>query len=398
MPVNFPRGLDITSTTDMLSKYLYQKGMKQQQDEEQLRALSGVAPHFQRQRVDYSPQEYSRPTFGGVQGLTQPVTPSSVNFQTVPTTPSPSDFGFLSSLLNLQQAGGNAQPFMEAAKSGQGQFQTVAPGTTYGVRRGPQFTPQGITPFAPRNMANEDYLLRSEPKTVNGITKQLDVYGYKTPDGKEVITRQAYSDFTPAISGSGINAGAWVQTKDAMGKPTGFVNKITGEAKPLTSSAQELVGAPLSGTTKTMIETAPKVSELVARMKPMVDEVASQLGPVPGRWNAFMTGQVGTSDPKFNALRVNAGLLGTLLMRMHVGARGSEKIMEKFDELIGLGRQSPENLKSALDEIQAYANSVESEKMGIDTSKKPGPKIGDVEDGYKFKGGDPSDPNNWEKQ
>jgi hypothetical protein len=63
-------------------------------------------------------------------------------------------------------------------------------------------------------------------------------------------------------------------------------------------------------------------------------------------------------DPAFTALRTNAALLQTALMRMHVGARGGELIMQHFKDLFDVGKQSAPNLKAALDEISHYADDV----------------------------------------
>jgi hypothetical protein len=85
------------------------------------------------------------------------------------------------------------------------------------------------------------------------------------------------------------------------------------------------------------------------------------LGPAAGRWNEFMTGKVGAPNPDFNKIRVDSGLLHTLLMRMHTG-RGGEYIQKHFEELLSTAKQSPENTIAALDEIDAYANDVKNEK------------------------------------
>ena len=53
---------------------------------------------------------------------------------------------------------------------------------------------------------------------------------------------------------------------------------------------------------------------------------------------------------------------------MHVGARGGEYIMKHFEDLIDQGKQDPDNLRAALQEIKTYAQSVEKEgkDAGID--------------------------------
>lgn len=117
----------------------------------------------------------------------------------------------------------------------------------------------------------------------------------------------------------------------------------------------------LTNSTKTMIEAAPKVISFVDRIDKLVDAQKDQLGPAAGRWNEFMTGKVGAPNPEFTKLRTDVGLMTTLLMRMHVGARGGEYIMKHFQDLVDSGKQSPENLKAAMSEIRQYAQDVQAE-------------------------------------
>jgi len=117
----------------------------------------------------------------------------------------------------------------------------------------------------------------------------------------------------------------------------------------------------LTNSTKTMIEAAPKVLNFVDRIDKLIDAQKDQLGPAAGRWNEFMTGKVGAPNSDFARLRTDVGLMTTLLMRMHVGARGGEYIMKHFQDLVDSGKQSPENLKAALSEIRQYAQDVRAE-------------------------------------
>lgn len=199
----------------------------------------------------------------------------------------------------------------------------------------------------------------------------------KDPFTKKEIGRTdlglAQSIFTSAQK-----KGQYQAVKDAMGRVTSWVSPSTGDVVTPQDLGLGDLQAPLSSTTKSMVETAPKVKDLVQRMSSQIDAIAAdpgadKLGAIGSRWQEFMTGKIGAANPTYNKLRVDAGLLSTLLMRMHVGARGSEKIMEKFDNLIGLGNQSPENLKAALGEIADYANTVEAEKSGISQSGKEAP-------------------------
>lgn len=119
------------------------------------------------------------------------------------------------------------------------------------------------------------------------------------------------------------------------------------------------LGPKVTSTTKTMIEAAPKVRDFVTRIRTLVNQQRAQLGPAAGRWNEFMTGKVGAPNPQFARLRTDTSLLQTLLMRMHAGARGSQYLMAHFKELMDSGRQSPENLLAAIDEIDQYAQSLQ---------------------------------------
>lgn len=155
--------------------------------------------------------------------------------------------------------------------------------------------------------------------------------------------------------------GTWALVEDDNGKTVMF-NSKTGQTKAAPAGVH--AKSELTSATRTMHEAAPQVEKFVARINPLIDKIAGQLGPGAGRWNEFMAGKVGASNPEFTKLRTDVGLLTTLLMRMHVGARGGEYIMKHFQDLIDSGKQSPENLKAALQEVDNYAKELQQEGKG----------------------------------
>jgi len=117
----------------------------------------------------------------------------------------------------------------------------------------------------------------------------------------------------------------------------------------------------LTSATHTMHEAAPSVINLVDKTIALVNQQKATLGPAQSRWAEFMSGKVGAPNPEFRRLMTNSDLLSTLLTRMHVGARGGEKIMERFDNLIGSHKQDPDNMLAALEEIKAYAQAIQGQ-------------------------------------
>jgi hypothetical protein len=117
----------------------------------------------------------------------------------------------------------------------------------------------------------------------------------------------------------------------------------------------------ITSATRTMIESAPAVMELSSRVRALVNAQKDSLGPAASRWADFMSRKVGAPNPEFTKLITDTDLLSTRLMRMHMGARGGEHMMEHFKNLIDTSKQSPENLLAALDEIDQYAKEVAAE-------------------------------------
>lgn len=131
-------------------------------------------------------------------------------------------------------------------------------------------------------------------------------------------------------------------------------------AGAVTPAGMSSLNVPTS-TTRTMTETAPAVLSFIDKLIPMVEQGARELGPAIGRWNDLMTSEVGLANPTFARLRTNLGLLETAIMRMHVGASGSDRMLQHFHDLIGQAKQDPENMKAVLDEIKMYAHVIQSE-------------------------------------
>ncbi len=109
---------------------------------------------------------------------------------------------------------------------------------------------------------------------------------------------------------------------------------------------------------KVMQQAVPSVKQLIGQSRQAIDKAIADMGPLAGRWNDFWTGKVGVANPSFKKMQTDIGLLQTRLMKMHVGARGGEYIMQHFEKMLKDGKDSPENMRAALDEIEQYANEV----------------------------------------
>jgi hypothetical protein len=219
-------------------------------------------------------------------------------------------------------------------------------------------------------------------------------------DPKEAAERNAneYNDFATGMKAKNPNitpdeiARNWTQFKaqtnaqyekapqTLMIDPSGMAQRITpgshvaqGSTSASGLSSENVDTAP----TRQMQETAPKVIDLVDRTTQLIDQQIKSLGPAASRWSEFMAGKVGAPNPEFTKLRTNAALLQTLILRMHLGSRGGQQMMAHFKDLIDVGKQSPENMKAALEEIKAYANDVKkSTKEGNKgTGSAPTPEV-----------------------
>jgi len=105
---------------------------------------------------------------------------------------------------------------------------------------------------------------------------------------------------------------------------------------------------------KVMKQSAPAVLDLEAQTRTNLNGVMT--GPISGRWREAWSGKFGAKDPQFRKLQTDIKLLITRLMKMHVGARGGQYVMEHFQSIIDAGKDDPRNMIAALDEIEMYAN------------------------------------------
>ena len=140
--------------------------------------------------------------------------------------------------------------------------------------------------------------------------------------------------------------------------------RTSAEQERLLQLRQDLLTAP----TRTMMESAPLVKNLAAQTEQLLNKQEAQLGPLAGRWNDFWTGKVGAPNPEFKALQVNTSLLRTQLMKMHVGSRGSEFILQEFANMLDASKDSPENLRAALQTVNTYADSLIAEHQAANAN------------------------------
>jgi len=227
------------------------------------------------------------------------------------------------------------------------------------------------------------------PKTTTGSTEKIDPL---TGKRERISSSKTTAPAGAKITGpGGYRPGGMTTPPTAPGKtgggtstakPSSPAASLPGKIGTKASQDEEREAAylkrnnlkNLTSSTRTMIEAAPKVENLIDRIGPQIDKISSELGPASGRWTEFMAGKVGAKNPDYIALRSNVDLLTTLLMRMHVGARGGEYIMKHFKDMLDQGKQDPDNLRAALKEVRTYANDViqEGKDAGLDIGGRTG--------------------------
>jgi hypothetical protein len=141
-----------------------------------------------------------------------------------------------------------------------------------------------------------------------------------------------------------------------MNTENGPVTLTSEQVKNLGLQAKEEI---TTADIKVMQQSAPAVLGFTKKVNDILSSPAmGPTGPAASRWREMWAGKVGASDPEFTKLRTNISLLETRLMKMHVGARGGEYMMKHFQDLLDYGKQSPENMRAAIKEIEDYAKEV----------------------------------------
>lgn len=245
----------------------------------------------------------------------------------------------------------------------QGEFKTISPGETYGTVKGTKFTLQGTAKARPNEKMYVDangqvhFVDTSNPQSIQ--SGGIAAPGGTIQGAKEVRLKEAAENAPTPIKGAikVIGKDGTQQTLLPMWNKESKKWEMYNAGSPIPTANTQLTSA-----TRTMVEMAPTVKYFVDKIKGEVQQNENNLGPAASRWREFKAGKIGLADPAFTGLRTNMGLLTTALMRMHVGARGGEYIMKHFQGLIDEGKQSPENLQAALDQINEYADQLIKEK------------------------------------
>jgi len=144
---------------------------------------------------------------------------------------------------------------------------------------------------------------------------------------------------------------------------TRMIRVKPGESVP--AGAQSAAGLNATNTPTMTQRTAAGRAETVIDMAPEVlsriDATAKEMGPMSGRWDKFMQGNIGAPDVPMAELRSDLLMMSSAVALAHAQGRLPENLREEFDKEINAPQQSPENLKGAIQTILPWLQKVKDQ-------------------------------------
>ena len=191
-------------------------------------------------------------------------------------------------------------------------------------------------------------------------------------DGRPTFANYSRGEWT-GVNGQPIKNPRPIPPPNAAGAVTMIVPGPDGQQRVerlspgqvVAPGAQTAAGVNAVNTPTTQQRTAAGRAETVVAMAPEVlsriDALAPKLGPLEGRWNEYMQGNIGMDDPDFAALRSDLLMMSSAVALAHAQGRLPENLREEFDRAINAPKQTPENLKATIQTMLPWLQKMQSQ-------------------------------------
>lgn len=187
----------------------------------------------------------------------------------------------------------------------------------------------------------------------------------------------------PGSSGTLVQSGLF----DSSGQPI-MINNKSGKSQTI-ALPDGTVGTTQTKTQLTPTSQTRASGEFAASVIPHIQDFKGQitvadqagyLGPLRGRYQQFMTGQIGSTgndadDYMLGKLKSTRDFLASASMKAHVGNRGGGEMLEHFLSDMDTGKQSAAVLQGELDGLLPFMEGyVEAGKGGLRSISPPKPR------------------------